>query len=289
MSNGIAKRQNEEKYVNHLAAQRQLYNEVKLWDNMNMMLSVVLPLALAVSQILFKNIDILKSLSYLLSLMSMLFAAFLDNCVSKKKKLAAEIQQHFDVYVYQMPWDKKLFGSEKNIINSVAEKSEKLLKKNGEKQKLLNWYTKVADGLELNKGILVCQKENFHWDVNLRKNYKKASISIITFLILIIFGIGIYENEPFITILYRITFIAPMLRWLISAIKQLNTDINNLMELDQMINSPEEKEIEELQEIQAKLYNHRKTCLAIPNFFYKWNKKNDEVVAYRTAKMDTEK
>ena len=79
-----------------------------------------------------------------------------------------------------------------------------------------------------------------------------------------------------------------MLRWLINLIKQLNNDINNLMELDGMINSPEEKEIEKLQEIQAKLYNHRKACLAIPNFFYKWNKDNDEDVAYGSAKMDTE-
>lgn len=288
MSNGIATRQNEEKYINHLAAQRQLYNEVKLWDNVNMMLSVILPLILAVSQIIFKNIEVLKSLSYLLSLVSMLIAAFLDNCVSKKKKLAAYIQQCFDVYVYQMPWDKKLFGSEKNVINTIAEKSKILLRKNGEKEKLLNWYTSVADGLELKKGILVCQKENFHWDVNLRKKYKKASIFVVVFLILIILGIGVFENESFVTILYRISFIAPMLRWLINLIKQLNNDINNLMELDGMINSPEEKEIEKLQEIQAKLYNHRKACLAIPNFFYKWNKDNDEDVAYRSAKMDTE-
>lgn len=289
MSNGIATRQNEEKYINHLAAQRQLYNEVKWWDNVNMVLSVILPLTLAISQILFKKIDVLKSLSYLLSLVSMLIGLFLDNCVSKKKKLAADIQQHFDIYVYQMPWDKKLFGSEKNLMNTIAEKSKKLLKKDGNREKLLNWYTSVADGLELEKGILVCQKENFHWDVNLRKKYKKVSISIVAFLMLLIFGMGIFANETFVTILYRIAFVAPMLRWLISVIKQLNIDINNLMELDGMINSLEEKNIEQLQEIQAKLNNHRKACLAIPNFFYKWNKDNDEDVAYRSAKMDAEK
>lgn len=43
MSNGIVERQNEDKYISYLGAQRQLYNEAKRFDNVGLLLSVGLP------------------------------------------------------------------------------------------------------------------------------------------------------------------------------------------------------------------------------------------------------
>ena len=41
--------------------------------------------------------------------------------------------------------------------------------------------------------------------------------------------------------------------------------------------------LEDLQDIQAKIYEHRKGCFAIPNFFYNIFKDNDEDNAHRAA------
>ena len=59
-----------------------------------------------------------------------------------------------------------------------------------------------------------------------------------------------------------------------------------MQEIDELINDSEEKTMDDLQEIQNKLYVHRKSCYAIPDFFYNRYKDNDEDLAYRTAKLD---
>lgn len=84
MSNGITERQNKDKYISYLAAQRQLYEE--------------------------------------------------------KRKTAAEIQQLFDIYVYQMPWDNRLFGSQKNLTY-ISCLTHKLL--------IQSYFTEVCTYMEL--------------------------------------------------------------------------------------------------------------------------------------------
>lgn len=129
MNNEIVKRQNEEKYINYLAAQRQLYKEAKRFEGIGILFSVALPIFFALLQLFFYDNAYLNAASYGLSILSMGLSLFLDSYVERKKELAAEIQQHFDVYVFQMPWDDRLFGRQKNMIQIVAEKSRLLLKK----------------------------------------------------------------------------------------------------------------------------------------------------------------
>ena len=47
----------------------------------------------------------------------------------------------------------------------------------------------------------------------------------------------------------------------------------------------ESKSMEDLQDIQKLIFIHRKDCFAIPNFFYKHFKDNDEDKAHRAASM----
>ena len=285
MNNEIISRQNEDISINYLAAQRQLYNEAKKFDNLGILFSIFLPLCCAILQSLFHNNIYLNSASYILSIISMAVSLLLNSYVSHKKESAAQIQQHFDTYVYQMPWDNKLFGGKKDVTHEVAEKSQKLLKKSGEREKLVNWYTPVAGTVELEKGIAMCQKENWNWDVALRKRFRLLSFIIIALLTILVFAIGVIRNESVPTLLCRIAFITPMLQWLFETVKQLNADIKNLIELDDLSNSDNSLNMDCLQEIQNKIYIHRKSCFPIPNLIYKIFKNNDEDVAHRTALM----
>ena len=87
---------------------------------------------------------------------------------------------------------------------------------------------------------------------------------------------GIIWNEPVIKLFFRISFALPMIKWLLDNICQLNEDISNLKELNELLNSTDKKDMTELQEIEYKIYNHRKSCYTIPNFFYTIFKNNDE-------------
>lgn len=286
MNNGIVERQNEEKYIYYLAAQRQLYNEAKRLDGIEILFSVVLPLFFAALQLIISDNTYLNATSYVLSIVSMGISLLFGSYIDRKKETAAEIQQHFDLYVYQMPWDNKLFGLQRNITHVVAEKAKLLLKNPKEHERLTNWYTTVAGTVDLKKGILMCQKENYNWDVNLRKRFRRLSVIVIIILTILVFLIGIVKNETVVMLLCRFAFIIPMLQWLFETVKQLNKDIKNLEELDGLISSSEPKNMDELQEIQSKIYIHRKSCYTIPNKFYDRYKNNDEDVAHRTALLD---
>ena len=62
-------------------------------------------------------------------------------------------------------------------------------------------------------------------------------------------------------------------------------DISILQELDGDINNNEMKTMEDLQDIQKVIFQHRKGCYAIPEIIYNIFKDNDEDRAYREARM----
>ena len=130
-----------------------------------------------------------------------------------------------------MPWDNKLFGLQRDLTHIVAKKAKLLLKNQKEYEQLKNWYTTVAETVDLKKGILMCQKENYNWDVNLRKRFRMLSFIVIIALIVLIFLLGIVKNETVVMLLYRIAFIVPMLQWLFKTVKVLNSTLQLLRHL----------------------------------------------------------
>lgn len=285
MSNGIATRQNEDNSIAMLAAQRQLYRDVKTFNTISVAVSVWIPFVLAVILLFIPENTEWKYASYILSIVSMFFGFVIDKYIEEKKKLAAFIQQKFDVYVYEMPWDKRIFGKDKNVNHEIATYSKKILSNPQEKKKLKDWYTPGVDEKSTIDGILTCQRENLGWDVGLRRRFKIASVVLIIILFVVILAMGLWRNEKIIELLCRIAFIAPMLKWLLDTIKKLNNDISTLQELDADINNNEIKTMEDLQDIQKVIFQHRKGCYAIPEYIYNIFKDNDEDRAYREARM----
>ena len=286
MSNGIRLRQNEEHSIEMLAAQRQLYNDAKKCDWLSTALSVWIPFGMAIILLFISEDSLVGIVSYVISIISAVISFVVDGIINNKKELAASIQQKFDTYIYTMPWDTRIFGKNRNLDNEIAVYSSKILSDEEEKKSLYDWYTLSVDEKEIKEGILCCQRENVWWDVGLRKRFKMGSIIAIVILCITVFMMGICKNESTVKLLWRFAFVAPMLEWLFSTIKQLNKDINKLQELDERINDGESKSKEDLQDIQKLIFDHRKNCFAIPNFFYKHFKDNDEDKAHRAASMN---
>lgn len=286
MSNGIAMRQNEEKAITMLAAQRQLYNDAKRFDAISVMLSVWLPFVMALILLFLPEESNWKSVSYILAIVSMLFSFVVGKRIDDKKKLAAYIQQKFDVYVYNMPWNERSFGKDKNVNQDIVTYSKHVMENDEEKKRLHNWYTPAVDNKELLTGILLCQRENFGWDVGLRKRYRLVSVIMIVLLCSVVLAMGLWKNESVAMLLWRLAFIVPMLEWLFDTVKTLNKDMERLIELDEIINNDVPKTMDELQDIQKMIFEHRKECYAIPNFIYQIFKDNDEDTARRVVSIE---
>lgn len=286
MSNGIAVRQNEEKAIAMLAAQRQLYNDAKKLGTISIVLSVWLPFAMALILLFLPEESICKNVSYILAIVSMLFSFVVDKHINDKKKLAAFIQQKFDVYVYNMPWDERIFGKQKNVNQDIVTYSKRIIENSDKKERLYNWYTPTVDNRDLLTSILLCQRENLSWDVGLRKRYRLSSIIMIVFLCSFVIVMGLWQNESIAMLLWRFAFIVPMLEWLFDTVKTLNKDMERLKELDEIINNDVSKTMDELQDIQKMIFEHRKECYAIPNVIYQIFKDNDEDAARRVVSID---
>ena len=285
MSNGINARQNEDNSISMLAAQRQLYRDSKCFDTLATAFSVWIPFSLAVIILIVPENVAWQYASYFISIGSMVFSFVIDKWIDGKKKLAAFIQQKFDVYVYSMPWNDRIFGQNRNVNHEIVVNSRKILSKQEKKDLLYNWYTPAIDDKNLLDGILLCQRENYWWDVGLRKRFRAISILTIIVLDIAVFMMGLLNNESVAQLLCRFAFVVPMIGWLLNTVKQLNKDIKSLNELDGIINDNKAKTMDDLQNIQRMIFEHRKGCYAIPDFIYKLFKDNDEDKAHREACM----
>lgn len=285
MSNGILTRQNEENSIAMLAAQRQLYRDAKWFNTLYIAFSVWIPFSLAVILLIVPENVEWQYASYIISIGSMALSFVVDKWIDEKKELAAFIQQKFDVYVYSIPWNDRIFGQNRNVNHKIVENSKKILSKKEEKDSLYNWYTPAIDNKNLLEGILFCQKENYWWDVGLRKRFRTISILMIIVLGMIVFMMGLLNNESVAQLLGRFAFVVPMISWLLNTVKQLNKDIKSLNALDNIINDNKNKTMDDLQDIQRMIFEHRKGCYPIPDFIYKLFKDNDEDKAHREACM----
>ena len=212
---------------------------------------------------------------------------FFDKAVRNKKILASSIQQDFDVYVFQMPWDEARFGKRKNLIQEIAEKSKKLMSKPSERERLTNWYRPEVDPLPLEKGIFACQRENYNWDGGLRKRYRAFALVLVILLGAVVIAIGLTQNESVQKLLSRIVFILPMLKWLLKLWSDLGKDIERLEELESEMNNTAEKAMIDLQIIQQGIFEHRKNSVKVPNLIYNLFKDNDEDREHRIIQIDT--
>ncbi len=283
MSNGIDIRQNEDKSIAMLAAQRQLYKYVKKSIYMVIMLSLIIPFCISVLVVFVSQTHSIMTISYIISIAGIIISDLAIIWSKRKKELAAYIQQKFDVYVYQMPWDTRLFGEERNVNSDISKYSKDILSDENKKRELENWYSKPATEKPILEGILTCQRENYSWDYELRQRIRNYGIAVAVTLIILVFAIGVLNKESVVSLIGRLAFIAPIFKLLYGLFFSLNEDMERLKKMEVKINSGETKNMEDLQEIQRDLYIHRKECCAIPDLIYNMCKKKDEEREKRSA------
>lgn len=272
MSNGILARQNEESSITRLAAQRQLYREAYRIEKFNLFF-IVLPIFFSLIQ---DVVGWAKTASGLLALVVLFFLFLLDNWKKDKKILAATIQQEFDVYVFSMDWDCKLFGIRKNLNVEIAKASKNIMDNEIERELLKNWYRIETDAMPLKDGIAACQKENYSWDFYLRRRYRSFLIALLALFLAVPLGISSLNEELINEFLFKIIIIFPILTWIIKTISGINSDLKRMETINSSVYSTNERTMEDLMFTQKYIFENRKFLIKIPDWFYYFFKDNDE-------------
>lgn len=291
MSNGILERQNEENNILKLAAQRQLYSDIYLIGVVNIILTIIVPLTLSFvySFVVDKSSNlaiVLNTVACCLSLLMVVIAPIIDLLKINKKVLAATIQQQFDVDVFMMNWDIKLFGKRKNLNSEIARSSKKIFENQEKKQLLKNWYVKEVDELSLEDGIAACQKENFTWDRGLRKKYFIFLFIVLTIILVIQISIALVNGHTIREfICFEMFPVLSVLTWIVKTISEIIRDLELMKPLSDYVYSNEKKNMDELTFIQKDIFECRKTLTKIPDWFYQIFKDNDENIEQKAVQM----
>ena len=282
ISNGIQKRQNEAANIAKLKAADRLYNETKRLNFLEFLFAVILPFLFSCIDPYFQSGGkFVTVLPHLLSIISMLLSFLLKPVIDAKITLAADIKQDFDVSVYQMPWNRDLFGEKRNLTREIAENSAM----GRSDDAFQDWYRPEADASPLKDGIFECQRENYAWDDGLRGRYKTLCIWGLVGLITLIIFIELFKESSVVALLASLAFIVPILSWLLKTVGALNADLKRLEDMKASFQSADVRTMKDLQIIQKSLHEHRKKAVIPPGFLYRMYRDNDEEKARQMIEM----
>ena len=275
--------QDSDESIKLLAAQKEIYKRGKGIYAFQMILAVPIPIVISLVTPLIVNSD--QNVMWLFAFYSILatfIEFFCEDNAMRLKKLAASIQEKFDIQVLDIPWNKTLIP--RKPTNELIYRYYSKHIKNNRLDNLYGWYSKEILPIDSNIATLLCQRTNCSYDFALRERYSKAIglFAIGTFLILFVIAGQFKITLP--QFISNVFF--PSLPVFVLAFKQIsrnNESIDNLRELNELIGS--ELEIRRfndiiddnlIRQIQDKIYLKRINSPLLPEWAYKLLRQNLE-------------
>lgn len=300
MVNNIIERQNEERNLLHLAAQRNLYSSAKILVLIEIIIggfligALYFLLPLLPGDFIIGSFNLKPFVGFIAPLLGFIFTIidiwFINPEINNIKEKAAKIQESFDCNVLLLPWNNiKLDLPDNEEISLNASKYQKI-EKNLESLKM--WYAKPVNQLPLNIGRIVCQRINCWWDTSLRENYIKSlkvigvcTLALVVFITLfevfstteLIVGIKTFIYGLFSFLYYYVFLMRQIMDNKKSEDKiiRIKQNVNKIWQ--SILNSDPNLDLDVLsRQIQDELFEHRKTTPIIPDWFYKLKRDEQE-------------
>lgn len=283
----ILYKQNLDVNIDRLLAQRRLYSNAKIMQYILIAITVIIPVLIAfVTNFSNLRIDDTSWIYTIYAIVVIFGEKILEIFIDRNKKTAASIQEKFDTNIFDIP-EIELLNSV-FIDHDIVRKYSKKDKLNANKiSRVTNWYSTRIDCLQTNIAILFCQRMNICYDQNIKKKYNKLliSLSVLTFITLLIISL----TNDFSLKKFIIEVILPSIPILNFTYKEINQNIESVDNLQKLREIIENKlsslsrndviEIEELRNIQDRIFNNRILSPLIPDFIYKilWTELEDEM------------
>lgn len=260
-----------------LKAQRVIYANAKKIYRLQLTFTIIIVVILNFVKLIQKNFTDIDLTPYVASVsvtITLIDLLFLSGYLSKLKTNGAKVQELFDCYVYNMEWNETNSGEKPE--NWVIEEAEKMYIHNS-KAPLTNWYHIDLDGLNHEEAILRCQETNLEYDRKLRYHFKNDCVIICLAVVMISFITSIILNASLQG--YITNFIAPTLPLIVILIKLIIDNqkaVKSLEEVRKAVrklrNAKGIPTINQLRQVQDKLYFSRKDSTLIPENYYQYRR-----------------
>ena len=281
MSN-ILYKQNLEENLRLLAAQRESYNEAKLYrSGYRILVFIPFLISFLVLNSYIDATDQYSVLRFLIDLFVLVLGGFLMKKTSQCQVLGANIQQKFDTNLFELPFEWKIKQDKTEIERLYCKHN-----KDENIEKLRNWYNDEIQHLVYPKDVLAAQKQNLFWTDSVRKDYIFFNIlifiSLIIFIVLSIFMFITYSEYPLWKKIYEIFVILLSLYFFLGenilsnckTIRSLENANNKFSALQKhILDSDDPKCIKNmLHDIQEEIFEYRKHGISVPNYYDRMKK-----------------
>jgi len=269
----IVQRENESSSIEKLAAQRYLYSYAKNIFYIQIFVSVIALVLLSFAQLIFPKTDFTLIIATV-SILAMIADNFLDSYIDNIKEKASKIQELFDTYVLNIPWNNILCGEKPEHHEICRYSSKKSAKK--KIHKLKDWYDVEIDNVPEQAGKLIGQKTNCTYDASIRKKYKAVIWGIGIVTIVLISLLTIFSHATLYKIVLTVIFpAAPIIQWTQKNLMKVKKSIITLEQLNTLLNGSwiglKNGDIindDQNRKIQDGIFLNRKDSPLIPDFVY---------------------
>lgn len=190
--NQIPQRQNQDQFLQYLAAQRQLYDDEKKW------MTVWTCVATGLAVLGTGAIAITQPFTPLITWITVIIVIgefAVVPAIINRRKIAAKIQEIFDCELLEMDWNNVLADPKPEPETILAAYQRFRDSRNPEEwEKLKDWYSPTVGNLPLAKARIACQKENIWWDSRQRRAYAMWVFLVTAAVAFIVITIGIWTK-----------------------------------------------------------------------------------------------
>jgi len=290
--NKIAAKQNEQKQLERLAAQREIYSSAKRLHLVQIILTVVLPIVLFIISGIWESFITYSALFGILAFV--VDGIFIAPIIKRLRIKAAKIQELFDCEVLELEKSPLKVATDVSVEEILLNfNAHSKIKTNIEK--IRDWYPTNIGELPISIARIICQRANCWWDSKLRIRYSNflKYFAIVVFLSIFIFSF--LSKVEVTTLTLYLSGLIPFFQFCNKEFFEHHDAAQRLNELVQYseniwqeaLANPEDYHRNKLnsRRLQDEIFEHRSKSPLILDKFYNLFRDQNEVLMNRTSEI----
>jgi len=212
MANDIPKRQNEERSLSQLAAQRHLYSCAKRVGLVQFVAAICLPAVLLLVEFYWPDATVWVALFGLV--LTVLDEAILNSWKESLRERAAVIQESFDSYVLDIPWSDLFAGPPPNRDDFFTPGAAAV-----SRSALRDWYSPVVGEVPPDTARLICQRSSCAWDSRQRRRFRIIVLVVVSIVVVAMISFGLLKHLSLAD--FVLSVLAPVMPFLMWSVREV--------------------------------------------------------------------
>jgi hypothetical protein len=208
--NTIPTDQNEQRQLERLSAQRELYSAAKRSYLLQIIGNVLIPITLAIISFFQVKVSIVTAIFG--TIFFVIDLILITPNIAKKKSKAAKIQELFDCDVLKIT-KSPLKSADDITVEEVLIHYEAHSKIQSNVEKVRDWYATEVGNVNIALARLICQRANCWWDKKMRNEYVNTLRAISIFLPLILIVFAAILNMHLVNLVLVLSGLLPLFRF----------------------------------------------------------------------------